>query len=184
MEATFDVLLERCRAGDEASWRELFHAHHDFVYRSVRRLGVLGAEADDLTQDVFLVAFQKLGDFREGKLTTWLYRIAANLVSDRHRKRTLREALFGLFGAAEQARVHERTPDHELQTRETERQVAQVLQRMTQKKRDVFVLFELEHLSGDEIAERLGVPVGTVWTRLHHARAEFETIARKRGLVP
>lgn len=185
LEAALDPgLLERCRAGDETSWRALFLAHHDFVHRTVRRLGVQGAEAEDLTQEVFLIAFQKLDAFREGKLSTWLYRIAANLVSDRHRKRNLREALFGLFGAAETRRVEERTPQHELQSREVEAQVAQVLQRMSPKKREVFVLFELEHLGGEAIAERLGIPVGTVWTRLHHARAEFERIARKRGYVP
>jgi RNA polymerase sigma-70 factor (ECF subfamily) len=185
VEATLEDqhLLERCRAGDDASWRALFDAHFPFVYRTVRRLGVLGPEADDLTQEVFLVAFQRLSQFREGKLTTWLYRIAANLVSDRHRKRTVRDALFGLFGAVEETRVHERTPHHDYEARESEAQVAQIIQRMAAKKREVFVLYELEQLSGEEIAERVGVPVGTVWTRLHHARLEFDRIAKKRGLA-
>lgn len=177
-------LLERCRAGDEASWRQLFDAHYAFVHRTVRRLGVVGAEADDLAQDVFLVAFRRLSDFQQGRLTTWLYRIAANVVSDRHRRRTVRDALFGLFGATAAESVDERTPQRDVEAREAEAQVAQVLQRMAPKKREVFVLFELEHLSGEDIAERVGIPVGTVWTRLHHARRDFERIARKRGYVP
>ncbi len=98
-------------------------------------------------------------------------------MSDRHRKRTVRDALFGLFGAVEETRVHERTPHHDYEARESEAQVAQIIQR------EVFVLYELEQLSGEEIAERVGVPVGTVWTRLHHARLEFDRIAKKRGLA-
>jgi len=54
---------------------------------------------------------------------------------------------------------------------------------MAPKKREVFALFELEGLSGDEIAERLGCPVNTVWTRLHHARAEFVKVARRLGCL-
>ncbi len=180
---TDEGLLERCRAGDDASWRAFFEAHHDFVHRSVRRLGVPTPEADDLTQEVFVIAFQKLDAFKEGKVTTWLYRIAANLVSDRHRSRNLREALLGLFGASEKTRTHERTAAHDYEARESEAQVAKVLQRMAPKKREVFVLYELEQLPGEEIAERVGCPVGTVWTRLHHARKDFERIARKRGFL-
>lgn len=185
-EGTLDdaQLLARCRAGDDASWRELFLAHYDFVVRSVRRLGVPPAEVDDLAQEVFLVAFRRLDSFGEGRLQGWLYRIASNLVSQRHRRRTLRDALFAVFGAADGSRVDERTPHHDYQAREAEAQVGQVLQRMSPKKREVFVLFELEQLPGEEIAERLGIPIGTVWTRLSHARQQFERIARKRGVVP
>jgi RNA polymerase sigma-70 factor (ECF subfamily) len=58
-----------------------------------------------------------------------------------------------------------------------------VLERMSPKKREVFALFELEGLSGDEISERIGVPVNTVWTRLHHARKDFLDIAKKLGVL-
>lgn len=54
---------------------------------------------------------------------------------------------------------------------------------MAPKKREVFALFELEGLSGEEIAERVGCPIDTVWTRLFHARKEFEKIARQRGVI-
>lgn len=184
MELAIDnSLLDRCRAGDAASWRALFDGHFEFVQWTVRRLGVQGPEAEDLTQEVFVIAFRKLGDFREGKLSTWLYRIAANVVSDRHRKRNVREALSVIFGGSAEDEVVERTPLHELESREAERQVNAVLQHMAPKKREVFALYELEKLSGEEIAERVGCPVATVWTRLHHARKDFERIARKRGLL-
>ena len=61
--------------------------------------------------------------------------------------------------------------------------VERVLERMSPKKREVFALFELEGLSGEAIAERLACPINTVWTRLHHARAEFVTVARRLGCL-
>ena len=63
------------------------------------------------------------------------------------------------------------------------RSVGRVLARMAHKKRDVLVLFELEELAGEEIAERLQIPIDTVWTRLHHARKEFARIARELGVL-
>jgi len=60
--------------------------------------------------------------------------------------------------------------------------VSRILERMTQKKRDVFVLFELQGFLGEEIAEQLQIPVDTVWTRLHHARIEFAKVGRSLEL--
>jgi RNA polymerase sigma-70 factor, ECF subfamily len=175
-------LLSRCRAGEAAAWRELYDAHFDFVHRVSRRLGTPDGELDDVVQETFLVAFRKLTDFQSGRFTTWLYRIAANVVSGRHRRRRIREAFGALFGRSEEEAVA-RAPDGEYEAREAELHVAQVLARMAPKKREVFALFELEGLSGEEIAERVGCKVDTVWTRLHYARKDFERIARKRGVL-
>lgn len=173
-------LLARCRAGDAVSWQRLYDAQFEFVQRICRRLGTPDSELDDSVQDVFIVAFKKLDDFTEGRVSTWLYRIAANIVSGRHRRRRIRKTLLGLFGAAPPEPV--RPVDRDYDAREAQAQVAGVLESMAPKKREVFALFELEGLSGDEIAERIGCKVETVWTRLHYARADFEKIAKKRGL--
>ena len=95
----------------------------------------------------------------------------------------MRDALGALFAPTSADQIAVRTPLHELESREAERIVADVLQKMAPKKREVFALYELESLSGEEIAERVGCPVATVWTRLHHARKDFERIARKRGVL-
>lgn len=171
-------LLARCRAGDSPAWKQLYDANFTFVERICRRLGTPDGELDDVIQETFLVAFKKLGSFREGRLTTWLYRIAANVVSSRHRRRRIRSALLGLFGEPPPAPAADAAYD----AREAQAQVAAVLERMAPKKREVFALYELDGMSGEQIAEAVGCKIDTVWTRLHYARQDFERIARKRGL--
>lgn len=176
-----DDVVARCRAQDQSAWKELYDAHFDFVYRVARRLGTPAAEAEDVVHDVFEVVFKRLDQFEEGRLTTWMYRITANVVSDRHRRRRVRRAFEDLkvwIGA-----TAPELPDRTAERKSAESAVERVLERMSPKKREVFALFELEGLSGEAIAERLACPVNTVWTRLHHARAEFVTVARRLGCL-
>jgi RNA polymerase sigma-70 factor, ECF subfamily len=175
--------LARCRAGDGSAWKALHDAHFAFVWKIARRLGTPPEELEDVCQEAFLVAFRKLPDFHAGQLTTWLYRITANIVSVRHRRRKVRRAFRALFGPTEQDPATFRTPLQDAEAREAEAQVARVLEQMAPKKREVFALFELEGLRGEEIADRLGCKVATVWTRLHHARKDFERLARKQGVL-
>jgi RNA polymerase sigma-70 factor (ECF subfamily) len=175
-----EELVRAARAGDAAAFRALYEANFDFVFRTCRRLGLPDADAEDATQETFVVASRRLGDFESGKLSTWLYRIAANLVSARHRKRRLREALFSLWGRGDDEVAP--SPHGVVEARQAAARVGAVLARMSPKKREVFALYELEGLSGEQIAERVGCKIDTVWTRLWHARKEFEAIARKRGL--
>ncbi len=177
-------LLERCRAGDEPAWKVLYEANFDFVYRVAKRLGASGAEVEDVCQDVFIVAFRKLGDFKEGQIRTWLYRITARAVSDRHRRVRVRGALQTLFGKRSDEMVVTATPERQVSSAQTSLAVGDILADMAPKKREVFALFELEGWTGEEIAEKVGCKLETVWTRLFHARREFRRVAEKRGLVP
>jgi len=172
-------LVRAAQGGDSSAFRALYDSHFDLVFRTCRRLGLPDADAEDATQETFVVAARKLNAFSEGKLSTWLYRIAANLVSARHRRRRVREMLFALWGRHEEP--HAPSAERVYESREAALRVGEVLARMAPKKREVFALFELEGLSGEEIAERVGCKVDTVWTRLWHARRDFERIARKRG---
>lgn len=171
-------LLDRCRSGDVAAWRRLYDAHFDFVYRVARRLGTPVEELEDVCQETFLVAFRKLDRFREGKLSTWLYRIAANVASDRHRRRRVRRTFAAVLGGGGEE-SWARTPEREYESAEAEALVSRILERMAPKKREVFALFEVEGLSGEEVAERVGCKVATVWTRLFHARKEFEALGAR-----
>ncbi len=137
-----------------------------------------------MTQEVFTLAFAKLDRFGGGNFGHWLHRICANVVTDRHRKRRVRETFRRLTGGQRDVEV-DRAPTPEANTAraQSERQVAFILSRMKPKHREVFALYELEGLSGEEIAARVGCPVNTVWTRLHHARADFVRIGTKRGFI-
>jgi len=134
-----------------------------------------------VVHEVFIVVLKKIDQFRDGRFTTWLYRITANVVSHRHRKRRTRRALadmaqrIGLAGPP--------TPEDVSSAASDARAVEQILERLSPKKRAVFALFELEGLSGEEIAEREGCPVNTVWSRLRHAREDFCRIGSKMGLL-
>jgi len=175
------ALAARCHAGDETAWEALYDAHFDFVFRVARRLGVPEHEAEDVSHDVFLVAHRRIGDFTEGRLSTWLYRITANVVRDRHRRWRVRQSLdvfkTWLFGKDVP------TPEAVAVRASAGRAIEEVLARMSPKKREVFALYELEGLEGEQIADRLGCPIGTVWTRLHHARKDFVKIARRLGCL-
>lgn len=175
-------LLARCRARDASAWKAVHDEHFAFVWRVARRLGTPVDELEDVCQETFIVAFRKLDRFEGGQLTSWLYRITANVVTGRHRRRRVRRALSAALQLVPVQRV-EPTPHDVAVAKEAAALVDSVLERMAPKKREVFALFELEGLSGEQIAEHVGCSIGTVWTRLHHARKDFERIARKLELA-
>ncbi len=179
-----DEWVARCRRGDRRAFRALYDLHFAKVHRLARVLGTPVPELDDVTQEVFTAAYAKLDRFQGGNFGHWLHRICANVVNDRHRKRRVRDAFRRLIGQQPEAEL-DRAPGPEASAlrAQSEQQVAFILSRMKPKQREVFALYELEGLSGEEIAERVGCPVNTVWTRLHHARADFLRIGRKRGFV-
>jgi len=170
------ALFDRCRRGEPGAWHELFDAHFDFVRRLSRRLGTPDSELDDVSQEVFAIVFRRLDSFRDGRFTTWLFRIVSNVVSHRHRKQRIRSLLGELLGR-QGARLSAEDPQRHLERRELAERARRILERMSAKKREVFVLYELEGCSGEEIAERVGCPVETVRTRLFHARKDFARLS-------
>ncbi len=165
----------RSHAGDVPLTVEgLFEAYGELVGRWAVRLGGPALEAEDVVQDVFLVVGQKLAAYRpDCRVTTWLYKITQNVVHQhRWRQRWRRLWTFGLT-EAERVASAEPLPTEHVEQRENRERVHRILDRMSDRSRTVLVLFEWEQLSGEEIAERLGAKVSTVWVWLHRARAEF-----------
>jgi RNA polymerase sigma-70 factor, ECF subfamily len=152
----------------------LFRAHAGFVARMLHRAGVARRDLDDLVQDTFLVAHRR-GGFEPGpaKPTTWLAQIALNLAANyRRRRRPTSEAI----------------DDHAVQggvsadAGSAARRAQAALWSLDEGKRLVFMLFELEGVGCDEIAASLGIPVGTVYSRLSAARASFvAAVQEKQG---
>lgn len=156
--------------------------HYDFVWRSLRRLGVTPPETDDATQQVFLILSRKLSSVREGEERSYIFgivlRVAANMRRDRAsaRRREVSEA------DAPEPSSHGPTAEVSLNRQEARAVLDDILAGMSEERRVVFVLFELEELSKPEIAELLGVPVGTVASRLRRAREDFDAaVARLRA---
>jgi RNA polymerase sigma-70 factor (ECF subfamily) len=140
----------------------------------IRALGVPDAEIEDVAQDVFLVVRRKLPQFQGGNLAGWLYRIAQLTVRNFRRLAWFKN----LFSRSQDLDSTEglamsTTPAMALEKKQDQRVLAHMLARMTEKRRETLILFEIEGYSGNEIAALHGVPVKTVWTRLHHARKDL-----------
>lgn len=162
----------------ELDFDSVYEAHFDFVYRVVSRLSG-GRDADDLVQDVFVVVHRRLPEYRgDARLTTWLFRIAYRVVGAHVRRDRLRRRVLGLFGLESEgpAPAFRRTDAERL---DATRSVRATLERLSFEKRSALVLFEVEGWSGEEISEAVGAPVGTVYTRLLHARREFKAAYEK-----
>jgi RNA polymerase sigma-70 factor, ECF subfamily len=153
----------------------LYRAHAQTVARWAGRLGGPTVDAEDVVQEVFLVAHRLLPEFRgEARITTWLFRITHNVVRHRRRRERVRRLLgAGNDEAARRVASLRPTPVEDLERVEAQRAVYGILDGMSDKYRTVFVLFELEGLSGEEVAALTGQRLGTIWVWLHRARAQF-----------
>jgi RNA polymerase sigma-70 factor, ECF subfamily len=157
----------------------LYRQYGPTVERWALRLGGPGFEAEDAVQEVFTIVHEKLPRFRgDSKLTTWLYGITENVVyHQRRRKQRLAGIRRLLSGSGADATGHLGRPHlpplESIERREANARVYAALDRLREPYRSALILFELEELSGQEIAELKGVPLATVWVWLHRARAKF-----------
>jgi RNA polymerase sigma-70 factor (ECF subfamily) len=149
------------------------------------RLGGPGLDPEDVTHEVFLKVRDLLPGF-EGTdhLTSWLYRITANIVLDRRRKERRRRWRDKLFGEGVELRGPvQGSPVDELERKEATQLVYTVLDTMKEKYRTVLLLFEIEGMPGDEIAEVLDIKIEMVWVWLHRARAQFRERLKSKPLA-
>ncbi|MBK6923031.1 MAG: sigma-70 family RNA polymerase sigma factor [Deltaproteobacteria bacterium] len=166
----------------EAIYRE----HHTFVWRSLRRLGVPDADVDDLVQEVFVVVHRRLPEF-EGRsaITTWLFGIAFHVMQE-HRRRGAARAR-----REEQAELGRppTAPDRSLSRVEAVGVLDDLLTRLDDDQRSVFVMAEVAKMTAPEIAELTGAKLNTVYSRLRLARRSFDAVldrflAQRKGELP
>lgn len=170
-------LLTALRAGDPAALATLFEARADQVYRLAFSLLRDPAEAEDVVQETFLKAMTRLDQFEgRARLDTWLYRVAYNASLD-HLRRRPTEALpeeepdEAAPALMPQALVEwSLTPEHHLLDAEARAALDAAAAALPEKLRVVFLLRDVEGLSGEETAEALGLNLGAVKVRLHRAR--------------
>ena len=172
----------------EARLRGLVDAHLDTVWRALKRLGVPDAGADDATQEVFIVAARRLDEIQHGRERGYLLGIALRVAADARRALRRRGevpldqvgdgALAGTgqhaAGAAEAA----------LDQQRARRALATVLAGMPDELREAFVLFEIEELTAPEAAAALGIPVGTIASRVRRARELVRAQMARQGGTP
>jgi RNA polymerase sigma-70 factor (ECF subfamily) len=179
-------LVSRFQNGDRAAFSELFRRHQLNVSRVIARM--LGepsrqhrhvAELEDLVQDVFVQVYRSLGTFRgNAKVTTWLYRIAVNVVL-MHRRSARSRPVFCPDDDTVTPVSPEPIADDELVRNANVHALYRLLAQLSEKKRTVYILHEIEGLSAAEVAEIVGAPVLTVRTRLYYARRELIALLRE-----
>jgi RNA polymerase sigma-70 factor, ECF subfamily len=171
-------LIERCKAGDGLAFREVFRSHRLDVARLVQRMTGRPSDLEDIVQEVFLQVYRSIKDFRgQSRFSTWLYRVTVNVVLMHRRaarsRPVLQEAPDDGFGPDSRE-----LPDDQVARARRVAAFYRLLDRLSDKKRAVFVLHELEGLSPGEIASVVGAPVLTVRTRLFYARRELLALLR------
>jgi RNA polymerase sigma-70 factor (ECF subfamily) len=151
--------------------------HANFVWRSLQRLGIRPSELEDVFQEVFIVVQRRLHTFDgSSKVSTWLFGVCFRIASAQRRRNWYRRLVSIDRRDEELGSPASELPDALLAHREARAVLDRALDKMDLTKRAVFVMYELDELSTDEIADILGVPLGTVHSRLHAARKQFEAI--------
>lgn len=183
--------IARLVARDESAFNELVLTYQRRVYGLVFRMLGRRDEAEDLAQEVFVQVFKAIDQFRgDSKLSTWIYRIAVNLCKNRTKYLSRRHsndeddidamAERVPFSAARAATVSDLSrPDELVEGMQLETIVKNAIQKLDPEFREALVLCDVEDMPYEEIAQIAGVPVGTVKSRIHRARAQLKALVEK-----
>ncbi len=156
----------------------LYETQFDFVWRSLRRLGVPESDVSDAIQEVFMIAHRKLPEFEgRAKFSTWLFQIALGVAGTRRRRAHLRREVMDLSLVDEHCAAT-RSPEETVSFHQEVAFLDRALEAMNLDQRAVFVLYEIEELPSEEIAALLGIPLGTVYSRLRLGRVAFQRAVR------
>src|SRR5881296_870571 len=177
------LFVSRLKANEDAAYDELVRTYSGPIYHVAYRMTGDAAEASDAVQDIFLKIFRNIGGFKgEAALKTWIFKIAFSEILNRLRwwKRRHRFATVSLdeppngnmtgYSVADAGP----TPEQILQSKEQEAAIQQALKRLSSEHRSIIVLRDIEGFSYNEIADVLGVSIGTVKSRLARARGDLK----------
>lgn len=177
-------LVARCLGGEESAWEDMLRTHNRKIYNLCYRFTGRPSEAEDLTQEVFIKVFQTLTtyDAAQGTFSTWLNRVARNHLVD-HYRRTHKDRLTSSIedetGGLEDKPTAEEHPVARLEARERHEILQSALNRLSPDMREAVVLRDFQDLDYDEIAEVLGVPEGTVKSRINRGRLELARVIKR-----
>ncbi len=176
METMDDFLIRQCLAGDEAAWTTIVESYARRVFNLSCRFVGRPDEAEELTQEIFIRVYQSLHSYRinAGSFPSWLFRIARNLLIDHLRKtRHYRRAVLGQVDAVHLSDDRNPDPLRALEQAEAARILRRALRTLSSRSREAIVLRDLEGMEYQEVAAILGVPEGTVKSRINRGRLEL-----------
>ncbi|HLV21459.1 MAG TPA: sigma-70 family RNA polymerase sigma factor [Polyangiaceae bacterium] len=169
-----EALVQRCVAGEGAAWMSLHAQYYPIAAAFLRKLGTREGDLEDACQEVFLQLFRYLPGFRgEAQLKTWLYRLCASEAKRVRRRGRIKRALLGLLSERRESSL---VPAATTSEQAVVEKMRQALDRIGERERLVFVLYEMEGIPGRQVAEIVGCPEATVWRRLHYARKRFREL--------
>ena len=184
------MLVDRFKGGDQAAFDEMVRRYWDRIYAMVHQLLRNPQDAEEVTQDAFIRAHRGLGNFRgDSAFSTWLYQIATNLARNRYwywwrRKRDKTISFDQPVSDDNDTPLSEvfaaelETPEDATVTQEFVDRIAQGMEKLSPKHREILILRNVKNMSYEEIAEILGISVGTVKSRIARAR---ESLRAKLG---
>ncbi|MEQ1829381.1 MAG: sigma-70 family RNA polymerase sigma factor [Pirellula sp.] len=181
-------LIDCILKGESPKFQQLVESYQKRIYSTVHAMLGNRQDAEDVTQETFLTAFRKLDQFQHrSSFYTWLYRISFNLAIDLQRRGVRKNKIFSQSIAEitppSVGQVSTRnTPDQLAISNETATQVRVALSKLDSDRRNIIVMRDIEGMEYSEIATMLGLPVGTVRSRLHRARLELKDILKAAGL--
>ncbi len=156
------------------SFDEIYSKWYDEVSRWIRAMGGPEAEREDLVQDVFVIVHRRLVDFDGRNLPGWLYQIARRRVRDFRRLLWVKNLLMRRSPLPEGLSLVKPSPAEDLETKEKRELLIRLLEKLNESERAALVLFEVEGYTGQQIASVQGVPLNTVWARIHKARKKLQ----------
>ncbi len=181
-------LVRRCRAGDGTAWEEIVSLYSRRIFNLAYRFTSSVEAADDLTQEVFIRIYKTLDQYdpKQGNLSSWLMRLARNLIIDdyRHRQRNPQNSY---ADDVENHTFHLRavgsSAQKEIERREIRAQVQEGIDKLPADLRTCVILRDIEELSYKEIVDALDIPEGTVKSRINRGRIELAKILRRMRVV-
>ena len=194
LEQDWTQIVGRCMNGDSSAWAEMVRTHQKRVYGLCYRFAGNATDAEDLTQDVFLKIYSNLGSFdaTRGSLPVWITTMTRNLLVDNYRRTRNQRATGSLddgWDQTEELRSHLSVSDrladagpspHESAARqELKKMVQKALMKVSVELREAVILRDLQDLDYKEIAQVLGIPEGTVKSRISRGRAELARLLER-----
>ena len=181
-------LLNRCLAGESAAWEDLLRAYTRKLYNLCYRFTGRIDDAEDLTQEIFVKVYQTLRsyDATQGTFSTWLHRVARNHLVDHYRrtkKDRMTSSLEDELGTLEEKPSAGAEPLGQVESQERKEFLQQGLNRLSPDLREAVVLRDFHDLDYQEIAEVLGVPQGTVKSRINRGRLELARVLKRMSVM-